>query len=357
MTLLRWLVLLLLAFAAGFGARETLLRTATPSVVVAPSPTATATLAPTATLTPSATPLPQATEPPAPTPRKPIEKVTKMGVGVYARGGGHIIDMLYQAAPTVILLQDPDAALAKDVRYWFPKAFIIGRIFVANKDQVYQDDPARRGADFADRVAAVAVPLKGVVDAWMSYNEAVAMSSGAAALRAYGAFELAFVRRLQGTHGIPAVVGNFGVGAIDEASHVTYFADAIREARYLGVHAYASRESKSMMDDPRGSEWFALRYRKAHQAIVAAGIKRNTDRYIVLTESGLWDGWRDVVSEERMANDFIWLTNELERDAYVIGHAAFGIFADDDSQWRRFELAATSILDRLGAYWPSGRGS
>ena len=82
-----------------------------------------------------------------------------------------------------------------------------------------------------------------------------------------------------------------------------------------------------------------------------------SDRYMVLTESGLWEGWHGVVSEEQMASDFIWLTNELEQNPYVIGHAAFGIFADDESQWRRFELAGTSILDRLGAYWPPGLGS
>lgn len=356
---LRRLLVLALVFLLGFGlgAFSGRLREETnpPPVELieslpSPTPSPTATPKPSPTEVPIATPSPV----PTPTPRKPIEKVTKIGVGIYSRGGGHLIDMLFQAKPTVILLMDPDIEFAQEVRRWFPKALIVGRHFVPNKEQLYMDNPTARGQAFADRVAQLAIPLKGVVDAWMSYNEAVTLSSGVEALRAYNTFQVAFARRLQGTYGIAAVAGNEGAGALRPEDYVTYFADAIRESRYFGVHAYASRNAKSMMDDPQGSEWYALRYRKIHQALVAAGIRRKDEKYIILTETGLWQGWRGVTSEEAMARDILWLADETERDPCVIGQAVFGIFANGED-WRAFDIAGTSILDRLGDYWPAGR--
>lgn len=363
---MRRLLVLAMVFALGFGLGVLYDRwqegANLPMAEVVSSPTSSPTpsLSPESspTETPTVTPSPATPETPAPTvtPRQPITKVTKIGVGVYSRGGGHLIDMLFQAKPTVILLMDPDINFAKEVRRWFPKAFIMGRHFVSNQEQRYLDNPSAQGQAFADRVAKLAVPLKGTVDAWMSYNEAVTLSSGVDAMNAYNTFQVAFARRLQGTHGIAAVAGNDGVGAMRPEDYVTYFADAIRESRYFGIHAYASRYSASLMDDPEGSEWYVLRYRKIHQALVAAGIRQHDDKYIILTETGLWLGWKGVTSQEAMAQNIVWLADETERDTYVIGQAVFGIFADGDD-WKAYEIAGTIILDRMGDYWPAGRSS
>lgn len=346
------LVLLLLAtFALGILFREGLGRlmvaappSPTPAEVMAsPSPRVTSTPIPASAAT--AVPARTATAVPTPTPRRPVEKVTKMGVGVYSRGGGHLIDALLRAQPTIILLMDPDPGFAREVRQWFPKAFIVGRRYVADQPL---DNPEARGTAFADFVAELAVPLRGVVDAWMSYNEVVASSAPPEKIAAYNSFQVAFARRLQDTYGIAAVAGNDGTAAFAPEDYVRYFAPALRESRYFGTHAYAPNEARSLREQ---AEWFALRYRKIHQALAAVGISHGP---IVLTETGLWSGWRGLVSEEDMSRDFAWLADELEKDDYVRGMAIYGILPDHQ-EWRAFDLYATGLLDQIGQYWPAGR--
>jgi hypothetical protein len=68
---------------------------------------------------------------------------------------------------------------------------------------------------------------------------------------------------------------------------------------------------------------------------------------MVLTESGLGDGWRQgIASDDSMANDFAWLSGELRKDPYVIGQAAFGFF-DDTGAWPKFDLTASSVARLL----------
>jgi len=307
-----------------------------------PEPPATATTAPSPSATRTARP-PRATATPAPpkptpTPRQPIQKVTKLGVGVYVPGGGHIIDILYRCEPTVILLQDPGVEFAKEVRYWFPKAFIVGR---RNIGQQPLDNPAQRGEAAADYVAQLAVPLKGIVNAWMSYNEA-GNGQDVEAMKAYDEFQVAFARRLQDVHGVDAVAGNDAVAALTPEQYVTYFAGAIRESRYFGVHAYAPKGAKSLQDQ---AEWYVLRYRMIHEALAAAGIQHGK---FILTETGLWEGWRGVVDEGEMVREWFWLSDEMDKDDYVIGQAIFGVFGD--GQWPKFDIANTGIVDALGRY-------
>ncbi len=316
---------------------------ASATVAASPSPRATATVTPVPRAT--AVPARTATAVPTPTPRRPVEKVTKMGVGVYSRGGGHLIDALLRAQPTTILLMDPDPGFAREVRQWFPKAFIMGRRYVADQPL---DNPEARGAAFADFVAELAVPLKGVVDAWMSYNEVVASSAPAEKIAAYNSFQVAFAQRLQDTYGIAAVASNDGTAAFAPEDYVRYFAPALRESRYFGIHAYAPKEARSLQEQ---AEWFALRYRKIHQALAAAGIPHGP---MVLTETGLWNGWRGLVSEEDMSRGFAWLADELEKDDYVRGMAIYGILPDHQ-EWRAFDIYATGLLDLIGQYWPAGR--
>ncbi|MBI2305314.1 MAG: hypothetical protein HYU86_11295 [Chloroflexi bacterium] len=307
------------------------------------TPTASPTPLPTFTPTPRPTP-PLPTPVPTPTPRKPVEKITKIGVGIYNHGGGHDINMLFRLKPTIILLTEPDMDFAKEVRHWFPKSFIVGRRFVTQQPL---DNPQERGRQFADYVAQLAVPLRGYVDAWVSYNEPIS-AGNYEDYKAYNAFQVAFARRLQGTHGIAAVAGNDAVGVIQPQDYARYFAEAIGESRYFALHAYAPPRAASLRQD---AEWFVLRYRLVHKALQEAGVRHGP---MILTESGLWAGWRGVVNDEQMARDFVWLTDELEKDPYVLGHAIFGIF--DNGTWPDFDISNTSILDRLGEYQPPPLG-
>jgi hypothetical protein len=294
--------------------------------------------------TPRATDTPRPTPPPAPTPgpRVPITKLTKWGMGVY-REGNEVFDDLYVCKPTTILLMDPTEGWARRVRQSFPKAFVVGRVF---RNEISQplDNPGARGAAFADEVAKVAVPLKGVVDAWMSYNEVVGHNAFDD-YRRYDEFQVAFARKLQDGLGIPVVANNDGSGAVEPPDYPKYFANAIRACRYFGVHAYSPLGSHSMREAP---EWNALRYRKIHDELERAGIK---GKEMVITESGLGDGWRGRVDDVRMVEDFFWFTDEMYKDPYMLGHAAYGLFGGvADRDWGTFEMRATDILNRMGYY-------
>lgn len=321
--------------------------------VVAPTATPVpATRAPVAPIAPAGTPrptdTPRPTPPPNPTPgpRAPITKITKWGLGVY-RESNEIFDDLYVAKPTVILLMDPTAGWARRIRHTFPKAFIVGRRHFAEVRQPL-DNPGPRGTAFADLVADQAAPLRGVVDAWMSYNEALG-SQPSDDYKRYNEFQVTFAQRLQGTHGVAAIAANDGSGAIDPANYPKYFADAIRASKYFGVHAYSPPASNSMKLD---AEWNALRYRKINAELERAGIKNVK---MVITESGLGDGWLNRVDDVQMAEDFFWFTDEMEKDPYVVGHASYGLFGVAGEEWRHFDMRGTDILNRMGYYEPPSR--
>ncbi|MBI4301406.1 MAG: hypothetical protein HY664_02225 [Chloroflexi bacterium] len=287
---------------------------------------------------PEVSPLPTATPTPNPC---PVEKTTKLGIGVYNRGGGHILSPILQAKPGVIFLMDPDPGFARDVRRCFPKAFIVGRRFMSSQPL---DNPQLRGEQVADYVAELAVPLKGVINAWVSYNEVVG-SSDFAAYQAYNTFQVVFAQKLQGVYGVDAVAGNDGVGVVAPDDYAKYFAEAIAASKYFGVHAYAPQGANTMRQD---AEHYVLRYRAIYNSLYRAGIQHGP---FILTESGLWNGWRGVTSENSMAKDFLWLADETEKDDYVIGQAIFGLFAN--KEWQDFDVADSSaILDALGGYLP-----
>lgn len=304
-----------------------------------------ATSTPTATESPSRPPAttvavhlnPDVLWPDRPAPQ-PVIKTSKVGVGVYAlHAGDDVVDSLLAIKPGVILLQDPDINFARKVRYLFPRAFIIGRTFVPNQAL---DNPEHRGAALADKVAKMAVPFSGLIDAWQGYNEPVGHNDYKG-YEAYNRLQVAFARRLQDHYGIPAVCGNDSPGAIEPEDYPKYFAEAIRVSRYFGIHAYAGPNALAL--NTPDAEYFALRYRKIHDELEKAGIK---NVQMVITEVGLGNGWRGHVSEEAMAREFRWLADEMEKDPYVIGMAIFGIFAGSD--WYEFNIKGSRIVDLLG---------
>lgn len=289
----------------------------------------------------TATPVPVPPPPtPTPTPTRGPIRITKLGLGVYESGGA-MLPILDDARPSVILLMDPSIDFAQEVRRRFPKAFIVGRIFAGSQPL---DNPAQRGVEFADRVAATAVPLKGVVNAWMSYNE-VANGDDIPNLIAYNAFQVAFAHRLQDDYGIPAVAGNDGPRSVRADLYPKYFAEAIRTSKYFGVHAYPDPNIKSLRDPAAFDQVFY--YRKIHDALEKAGVKSGP---FIITEIGLYNGWRDVTTDTEMAHDFTWVADQMNNDPYVIGMAVFGLFAPDRNEWKRFNIDGSNIPDIMGDY-------
>ena len=275
-----------------------------------------------------------------------VVRPSKLGIGVYAlHAGDDVLEELLRARPGVLVLQDPDVDFVRKVRYCFPSAFIVGRHFFAEQPL---DNPEERGVAAADKVAEQAVPFKGLIDAWMSYNEPVGHNDYEG-YRAYNRFQVAFAKRLQGHYKISAVAGNDPPGAVEPYDYPRYFADAILASDYFGLHAYGGPNRAALNDGD--AAYFALRYRLVHRELLKAGIR---DVAIVLTEVGRGEGWRGLIGEEAMADEYTWLAGELAGDEYMIGMAIFGIFRDGD--WSAFNIRGTRIVDRIGQYQPPTGG-
>jgi hypothetical protein len=295
--------------------------------------------------TDEATPQPTATPGPpgptvTPTPTRGPIRITKLGLGVYESGGA-MFPILDESRPSVILLMDPTVDFAQEVRKRFPKAFIIGRIFATSQPL---DNPAQRGSDFADRVASTAVPLKGVVDAWMSYNE-VAGGSDPQTMTNYNTFQVAFAHRLQDNYGIAAVAGNDGPRAIPAEDYPKYFAEAISTSKYFGFHLYPDPAFHSLQDPAAASQVFY--YRQIKAALDAAGIKSGP---FIATEVGLYNGWQGVTTDTQMGEDFTWLADQMNNDPFVLGMTIFGVFSSDRQEWQHFNVLNSNILQTMGDY-------
>lgn len=238
---------------------------------------------------------------------------------------------------------DPDPGFARSVRAAFPKAFIVGRRFVASQPL---DNPAAQGTAFADYVAQLGVPLKGVVNAWMSYNEVTSYHSPTDNnYAAWNTFQVAFAQQLQGHYGLDAVAGNDGPGAVQPAEYVKYFAPAIRASHYFGVHAYTLPDTPSMRQGDGPATM--LRYRQIHDTLVQAGI---TPPPFILTETGLYNGFRGTESDAAAAADLIWFDAQMNSDPYVIGQTVFGLFDTGNQQWARFNVAGSDLATLIGNY-------
>jgi hypothetical protein len=291
---------------------------------------------------------------PLPTPGTPIVTNTKLGVGLY---GGVPIDTLRTMRPAVFLLEDPDQQAARDLRATFPKALIVGRRFVPDGDgslancQDGAEDHEAKGAAFADTISRTAVPLKGIIDAWVSDNEQ-AVATDRASLPCHAQFQSGFVQRLQGTYGIDAVAGNDAAGALEPSDYVTYFSRPISQAAYFGLHAYGKPAAGTLQSTD--NIYYALRYRLVHDALQAAGVPMPPKGFL-LTETGLYDGWRGAVNDDLMAGDFLWLEQHLEEDAYMRGQMIFGLGLGN--RFWNFDLQSTNVPGLLGAFDAQHAGS
>jgi hypothetical protein len=336
--------------------------TATPVPTATPTPT-TPTAAPTATPgPPTNTPAPTNTPPPTvtpfptapPTPVGPIVTNTKLGVGVYSSTIN--AQNLAVLRPAAILLQDPDPRTAPDFRRLFPKALIVGRHFMVDGDPLLpqcsnpNEDHRAKGVFLADYIARTAVPLKGVVDAWVSDNEQTD-AKRPQELPCHADFQLGFIEELQGKYGIDAVAGNDASGALEPTDYPKYFAKPIAAAAYFGIHAYGAPEankdpSTRRLDNGQDSIYYALRYRLIHDQLAGAGIMPK--KGFLLTETGLYDGWRGYVDENTMAAQFLWLEQEIEQDSYVKAQFIFGMGLQ--GRFAPFDILGTRVVTILGAF-------
>jgi hypothetical protein len=260
------------------------------------------------------------------------------------------INVLRTLRPAMILVQNPELTSMSALRQVFPKALLVGRQYFADGDPnlAHCSDPAEnheaKGAALADTIARTALPMKGIVDAWVGDNEQTSHDRPQD-FPCHAQFETGFVEQLQGKYGIAAVAGNDPAGAIEPADYPKYFARPISEAVYFGIHAYAKPEARTMQTGD--SQFYVLRYRLIHDALVQAGVPLPKGGFL-LTETGLYEGWRGFVSDQQMANDFIWLEQETEKDAYLKGQFIFGI--GPQKRFGNYEIEGTTLLELLGQF-------
>src|SRR5207248_670327 len=150
-----------------------------------------------------------------------------------------------------LLIQEPDPRSMPQLRTLFPKALIIGRHFVPDGDFSLancgdaREDHKAKGVAFADSLARTAVPLKGIVDAWVSDNEQTD-GKKPGELPCHADFQTGFIETMQGKYGISAVAGNDASGALEPSDYPKYFAKPISEAAYFGIHAYGKPETLTL---------------------------------------------------------------------------------------------------------------
>ena len=164
-------------------------------------------------------------------------RATKLGVGLYDSGGAYLPE-LDRLRPSVILLMDPKPDFAADVcgRCSRRRSSSAGYTTRTSRSTTHRSGASSSRIESRARLCLFA----GYVDAWMGYNE-VTGHKNFENYRAYNAFQVAFARRLQDTHGIPAMAGNDGPGAVEPDEYATYFAEAISVSKYFGIHAYSPK--------------------------------------------------------------------------------------------------------------------
>ena len=325
-------------------------------------PTTAPTAAPTASVPPKPTSPPQPTSTPAPPPTAtptpgPIVTNDKLGVGVYTPGLP--VPALRTLRPAMLLMEDPDPRAVSDLRAIFPKALIVGRHYVPDGDRSLancsdpNEDHTAKGIAFADNLARTAVPLRQIVDAWVSDNEQTSHDRPQD-YPCHAAFQVGFIETMQDKYHIAAVAGNDAAGAIEPSDYPKYFAKPISMATYFGIHAYGKPESRRLNNGPE-SQYYALRYRTIHDELVQARVplpKGLSDRGgggFLLTETGVYEGYRGMVDDTNMANDFIWLEQQTEQDRYVTGQFVFGI-GTQGTRFGPYEIMGTSVIDVLGQF-------
>jgi len=84
-----------------------------------------------------------------------------------------------------------------------------------------------------------------------------------------------------------------------------------------------------------------------HDELVKARVPLPRGGFL-LTETGLYEGWRGLVSDSKMAEDFLWLERQIEQDSYVKGQFIFGM--GPQKRFGNYEVIGTTLLEMLGQY-------
>jgi hypothetical protein len=246
---------------------------------------------------------------------------SKLGVYIINLGAFDAIDYFKRAQPRIALSMDHNLDTWQQIKQVSPNTFVIGRHYVDDPDQIFQDDPESRAEKFFQQMKPDAEKMRGVYDAWMSYNEPVVNTVDAA--KALARFHVRWGDLMRQAK-LVSCAYSFATGN-PELVYWQHLAEGLRHCDLLSLHEY----SAPTMD--RDATWLCLRYRRALNALPADARKP-----IVITETGIdggtlpdptqaQKGWTFFTDEAGYLDTLKWYDREIQKDDNVIGAAIFAM--------------------------------
>lgn len=247
---------------------------------------------------------------------------SKLGIYLINLGGIDVVEYVARAQPRVAVSMEHNLETWRAIKQASPNTFVIGRYYVDDADQKYEDDPEGLAERFFSLMRPDAEKMREVYDAWMSYNEIGLGKDDGARERArrYSRFHVRWGDLMRQT-GFISCAYSFATGN-PELDLWPYLTEGLCHCDLLSLHEY----SACTMEQDQG--WLCLRYRRA-----IATLAPEARRPVVITECGIdggligqaQSGWSKFTSEAGYLDSLKWYDVELQKDDYVIGAAIFAM--------------------------------
>jgi hypothetical protein len=262
---------------------------------------------------------------------------SKLGPYILSLGATDMLDYFTRAQPRVAVSIDHDPNTWRAIKQATPNTFVVGRFYLDDSEQIFLDDPESRAEAFFNMMKPDAERMRGIYDAWMSYNEPILHSRDEAQrlsrfharwgdlMRAAGLVSCAYSFSAGNpSEGDPRPDGTF------EPNYWLDLAEGLRHCDLLSLHEYDAPTLS------RVQGYLCLRYRKA-----IAALPPDAQRQVVITECGIDGGtldsahaqfgWQKFTNEDGYLATLQWYDTELQKDNYVIGAAIFALAGWPDS--------------------------
>lgn len=302
-------------------------------------------------------------------------------LGAYIQNPNYPLLManLRQIDPAVIVMHAESPTQVQIMRDAFPKAFIVGRIFMDQNTQghFFQSswsdaqaaDGGTRLAEYisAQNSGAVKISRGGrpLLDAVMGLNEPFGGPRAAAGVpdiewqrgaKSLDVVQAAFQRKMYQEYGLETVAFNIAAGNFGQPYLYTeYFPLTLSSCKYLGFHIYGW---PSLIPDEKGWNTSALQMLPALDAIhKKVGHSRH---FGIVTELGLtmayggkgkdvgWQNESQQIAVEDYDTQLRWFLGLINGRNDVLGAALYSFGPNWD--WASFRHIGTGIVERMATY-------
>jgi hypothetical protein len=278
------------------------------------------------------------------------------------RWHGDVISYISELRPKVIKFLDPNLTNVKLVRELVPDALLIYRKWSPSQPLGNSENEAHQlGVNFGNEIAAEDIVKQGLVDLVESYNEVLGETAIAEQHRRFAKFQIGFQEGL-GNAPVEPIAFNFGTGNMSSDLILECYSEVLDSYQWLGFHEYdwptMDRLHRQGLAENNGGMWLALRYRRIMEPIISA---LGDNWSVVITECGMtqgvlggldvgfshpantirgeWGSYQTPISNKDYWETLKWYSDELMKDAYVVGACMFVTGAL--SPWESFETIGT----------------